>query len=54
MTYAQISEEGKQFIEEIFPAHEQHINELMVALSDEEKLIAIELLKKLGLSVDKY
>ena len=54
VTYAQISVEGKQFIEEIFPAHEQRINELMAALTDQEKMTAIELLKKLGLSVDKY
>jgi MarR family transcriptional regulator, 2-MHQ and catechol-resistance regulon repressor len=54
VTYAQISEEGKQFIEEIFPAHEQRIVKLMEVLTDEEKTTAIELLKKLGLSVDKY
>lgn len=54
VTYAQISNEGKQFIDQIFPEHEQRIHELMQALTDEEKAIAIELLKKLGLSLDKY
>jgi MarR family transcriptional regulator, 2-MHQ and catechol-resistance regulon repressor len=54
VTYAQISDQGKQFIEEIFPTHEQKINELMSILSDEEKEIAIALLKKVGLSVNKY
>lgn len=54
VTYAQISDEGKQFIDGIFPEHEKRINELMTALSGEEKQTAIELLKKLGLSLDKY
>lgn len=54
VTYAQISEEGKRFIESIFPEHEQRINEIMSVLSNEEKNTAIELLKKLGLSVGKY
>lgn len=54
VTYAQISEEGKQFIESIFPEHEQRINEIMSVLSNEEKNTAIDLLKKLGLSVGKY
>ena len=54
VTYAQISDEGRKFIEEIFPEHEQRISALMEALTEEEKTTAIELLKKLGLSVDKY
>ncbi|MGJ7919684.1 MarR family winged helix-turn-helix transcriptional regulator [Neobacillus sp. LXY-4] len=54
VTYAQITEEGKQFIDNIFPEHEQKINDLMTVLSDEEQKTAIELLKKLGLSVGKY
>ncbi|WP_147531736.1 MarR family winged helix-turn-helix transcriptional regulator [Bacillus marasmi] len=54
VTYAKISDEGKQFIEDIFPEHEQRINEIMSVLSDEEKNTAIDILKKLGLSVGKY
>jgi MarR family transcriptional regulator, 2-MHQ and catechol-resistance regulon repressor len=54
VTYAQITEQGKQFIENIFPEHEQRIDEIMSILSDDEKNTAIELLKKLGLSVGKY
>lgn len=54
VTYAQITDEGKQFIDGIFPEHAQKINEMMSALTDEEKLTAIELLKKLGLSAGKY
>lgn len=54
VTYAQITEEGKQFIENIFPEHEQRINEIMSVLSDSEKDQVIDLLKKLGLSVGKY
>jgi MarR family transcriptional regulator, 2-MHQ and catechol-resistance regulon repressor len=54
VTYAQITEEGRALIEEIFPEHSQRINELMDVLSSEEKQTAIDLLKKLGLSVGKY
>jgi MarR family transcriptional regulator, 2-MHQ and catechol-resistance regulon repressor len=54
VTYAQITDEGKALIEEIFPDHSQRINELMDVLSSEEKQTAIDLLKKLGLSVGKY
>jgi MarR family transcriptional regulator, 2-MHQ and catechol-resistance regulon repressor len=54
VTYAQITEEGKAFIGEIFPGHEERIHELMSSLTIEEKATAIELIKKLGLSVSKY
>jgi MarR family transcriptional regulator, 2-MHQ and catechol-resistance regulon repressor len=54
VTYAQITEQGKAFIGEIFPGHEERIHELMSSLTIEEKATAIELIKKLGLSVSKY
>lgn len=54
VTYAQITDEGRTLIEEIFPDHSQRIHELMDVLVPEEKQTAIELLKKLGLSVGKY
>ncbi|MFB6465696.1 MarR family winged helix-turn-helix transcriptional regulator [Cytobacillus sp. Hz8] len=50
VTYAQISEEGKKFIEGVFPDHESKIHEIMSNLSVEEKDVLIDLLKKLGLS----
>ncbi len=54
VTYAQITDEGKQFIEKIWPEHEQRMNEIMSVLSDDEKMTAIELIKRVGLSVGKY
>lgn len=48
VTYAQITEKGKTFIESIFPEHEQRIDNIMSALTSEEKETAIELLKKIG------
>lgn len=51
VTYAEISDKGSQFMEELFPQHEQHLHELLSALSVDEKDTAIELLKKLGLSI---
>jgi MarR family transcriptional regulator, 2-MHQ and catechol-resistance regulon repressor len=54
VTYAKISEDGRKLIEEIFPEHSALIHELMDSLNDDEKDTAIQLLKKLGLSVSKY
>jgi len=51
VTYAEITEEGAAFMEKIFPEHEKNLHELMNALTPEEKDTAIELLKKLGLSI---
>lgn len=52
VTYAQITEQGKTFIEDIFPDHAQKIHELMKELTVDEKDQATELLKKLGLSIE--
>lgn len=51
VTYAEISEAGNEFMGRIFPEHEKHLHELTNALSSEEKEQAIELMKKLGLSI---
>lgn len=51
VTYAQITSEGQAFMEKLFPEHEENLNDLMSALSAEEKDVAISLLKKLGLSI---
>ncbi|WP_409253502.1 MarR family winged helix-turn-helix transcriptional regulator [Bacillus sp. SCS-153A] len=51
VTYAQITEEGKEFIGELFPRHEKQIHKLMSVLGSEEKETAIELLKRVGLSI---
>jgi MarR family transcriptional regulator, 2-MHQ and catechol-resistance regulon repressor len=54
VTFAQITDKGKAFIEEVFPEHEQQIHSLMSSLTDSEKQEAIELLKKLGLPAGKF
>lgn len=51
VTYAEITDEGKEFMDKIFPEHEQQLHELVSVLSSEEKDTLIELLKKLGLSI---
>jgi MarR family 2-MHQ and catechol resistance regulon transcriptional repressor len=51
ITYAEITDEGVKFMDELFPKHEQQLHKLTSALSPEEKVQAIELLKKLGLSI---
>jgi MarR family transcriptional regulator, 2-MHQ and catechol-resistance regulon repressor len=54
VTFAQITDKGKAFIEEVFPEHAQQIHTLMSSLSDSEKQEAIKLLKKLGLPAGKF
>jgi len=54
VTFAQITEQGKTFIEEIFPEHANQIDTLMSSLSDSEKTQAIDLLKKLGIPAGKF
>ncbi|HIX43153.1 MAG TPA: MarR family transcriptional regulator [Candidatus Kurthia intestinigallinarum] len=51
VTYAEISEKGSDFMAELFPRHEVQLNHLVSSLDEEEKNQAIQLLKKLGLSI---
>ncbi|CAM4301961.1 MAG: MarR family transcriptional regulator [Paenibacillus macerans] len=48
LVYAEITERGKQFIEEVFPRHTKLIEEVLGGLSPEEMQTAAKLLKKLG------
>jgi MarR family transcriptional regulator, 2-MHQ and catechol-resistance regulon repressor len=54
VTYAQITEAGKEFIQDIFPEHAEQIHQLMSSLTEAEKDEAISLLKKLGLPAGKF
>lgn len=54
VTYAQITEKGKSFIEEVFPDHAKQIDTLMSKLSEDERESAIMILKKLGLSQSSF
>ncbi|WP_139996710.1 MarR family winged helix-turn-helix transcriptional regulator [Paenibacillus paridis] len=48
LIYAEITEHGTQFIEEVFPAHQVVIEQAVDGLTAEEKMQASQLLKKLG------
>ncbi|MZQ82777.1 MarR family transcriptional regulator [Paenibacillus sp. 5J-6] len=48
LIYAEITAQGKQFIEEVFPQHIEVIEHAVDGLTAEEKKIASQLLKKLG------
>lgn len=48
LIFAEITEKGKQFIEEVFPKHTEVIEKAVAGLTAEEKKIASQLLKKLG------
>jgi MarR family 2-MHQ and catechol resistance regulon transcriptional repressor len=51
VTYMSITPTGKDLIASIFPEHAENIASILSALSAEEQEQAIELLKKLGLSI---
>ncbi|QUW21711.1 MarR family transcriptional regulator [Sporosarcina sp. Marseille-Q4063] len=51
VTYISITQSGVELIESIFPEHAKNIEALMSGLDAEEQNTAIDLLKKLGLSV---
>ncbi len=53
VTYASISDQGRELLSSIFPAHWEKLKTIMNGLNDEEKDTAIELLKKLGTTVKK-
>ncbi|MFC6232397.1 MarR family winged helix-turn-helix transcriptional regulator [Paenibacillus allorhizosphaerae] len=48
LIFAEITEQGRQFIENVFPKHTEVIEQAMNGLSPEEKRTASQLLKKLG------
>lgn len=48
LTYAEITEKGSRFIEEVFPKHAEVIARATAGLTDDEKRVASALLKKLG------
>ncbi|AXI08027.1 MarR family transcriptional regulator [Oceanobacillus zhaokaii] len=53
ITYASIDQKGEELLDEIFPEHRKMIQDIMSALSEEEKEMATQLLKKLGTSIRK-
>ncbi|MNE49127.1 HTH-type transcriptional regulator MhqR [compost metagenome] len=48
LIYAEITEQGEQFFEEIFPRHAEVIDAALGGLDEEEKRVAARLLKKMG------
>ncbi|MHA7967031.1 MarR family winged helix-turn-helix transcriptional regulator [Paenibacillus sp. CAU 1782] len=48
LIYAEVTEKGSAFIEQVFPEHTKIIQAAVAGLSEEEKAIASQLLKKLG------
>jgi MarR family 2-MHQ and catechol resistance regulon transcriptional repressor len=51
VTYAEITEAGRELFDDIFPQHVSSLHRLMGGLNTEEKEQATELLKKLGKGV---
>ncbi len=53
VTYAVITEKGKQLFDRIFPEHSQEIQKMMQGLTVNEQKATIDLLKKLGLGAQQ-
>ncbi|WP_151733598.1 MarR family winged helix-turn-helix transcriptional regulator ['Paenibacillus yunnanensis' Narsing Rao et al. 2020] len=51
VTYAEITEAGRELFDDIFPKHVSTIHSMTGGLNGEEKRLATELLKKLGKGV---
>lgn len=47
--YLEITEKGKQVMDDIFPKHQQVIEELFEDISEEEKQTVIDVLKRVGI-----
>jgi MarR family 2-MHQ and catechol resistance regulon transcriptional repressor len=52
VVYAEMTGAGLQLFDRIFPKHVEVVDSIMSGLSEDEKKIAIELLKKLGKSAE--
>ncbi|MFC4617749.1 MarR family winged helix-turn-helix transcriptional regulator [Camelliibacillus cellulosilyticus] len=50
VTYAVITDNGRAVMADIFPHHREAIAEVLSGITDSEKTVLIDLLKKLGLS----
>jgi len=48
VVYIQITKQGKEFMDEIFPKHQKVIEEIFLDLTEAEKTILIDLLKRVG------
>jgi len=54
ITHASITDKGKDLLNRIFPNHWKQIEQITAGLTEQEKLTAIDLLKKLGLYADGH
>lgn len=54
VTFASITDKGRDLLESIFPDHWKQIEKITAGLSADEKEAAIELLKKLGTYAEDY
>lgn len=50
--YCQLTKDGENLVQEIFPSHRVAISEIFSSLTIEEKQQSIELIKKLGIHAD--
>lgn len=53
ITFAHLTTQGHQLLDEIFPQHTQALHKAMAGLNAAEQVQALQLLKKLGLAAQK-
>ena len=51
VTYVEITKQGEQLMDSLFPGHAENIGNLLSVLTSEEQEQAIELLQRLGVSI---
>jgi MarR family 2-MHQ and catechol resistance regulon transcriptional repressor len=54
LIFAEITDKGSEFIKKVFPNHTSVIEDAVQGLSDDEKKVASQLLKKLGLYAEQH
>lgn len=54
VTFAEITEKGRELLNRVFPPHAEMIDSMMGDLSVEEKQTAIALIKKIGFSAQEH
>jgi MarR family 2-MHQ and catechol resistance regulon transcriptional repressor len=54
ITFASLTPEGRKLLDDMFPAHVQLLAQVLGGLDEEEKRIAIGLLKKIGYFAQEF
>lgn len=54
VVFAELTERGRKLMEAVFPEHAAEIDAVMRGLSLDERMLAIDLVRRLGIHADRY